>query len=34
MFEENYKGVEPGTVSNEYVSGLEKSNIYKPSYIK
>ncbi len=34
MFEENYKGVEPGTISNEYVSGLEKSNIYKPSYIK
>ena len=30
MFEEAYKGQEPGTVSEEKVYSLEKSYIYKP----
>ena len=33
MFEEGYKGVEPGTLSSNYVKGLEGS-IYKPSYVE
>ncbi|MCR5011608.1 MAG: HD domain-containing protein [Lachnospiraceae bacterium] len=32
MFEEAYKGQEPGTISEEKVYGLENSYIYKPMY--
>ncbi len=34
MFEEAYKGQEPGTISNEKVFGLENSYIYKPMYME
>ncbi len=32
MFEEAYKGQEPGTLSSDKIYGLENSHIYKPMY--